>query len=31
MRSDGIAGARTMIVLNTALGLPDRHLLEQEG
>jgi general secretion pathway protein A len=31
MRSDGIAGARTMIVLNTALGLPDRHLLEREG
>jgi general secretion pathway protein A len=31
MQSDGIAGARTMIVLNTALGLPDRHLLEREG
>jgi general secretion pathway protein A len=31
MRSDGIAGARTMIVLNTALGLPDRHLLGREG
>jgi general secretion pathway protein A len=31
MTSDGIAGARTMIVLNTALGLPGRHLLEREG
>ncbi len=31
LRSDGIAGARTMIALNTALGLPGRHLLEQEG
>ena len=28
---DGIAGARTMIALNTALNLPGRHRLEREG
>ncbi|MGI9265006.1 MAG: AAA family ATPase [Gammaproteobacteria bacterium] len=31
MQSDGIAGARTMIELNTALGLPNRQMLDTEG
>lgn len=30
LEADGIAGARTMIALNTALGLPGRPVLEQE-
>ena len=31
LEPDGIAGARTMIALNTALQLPQRYRLEREG